>query len=166
MKSFSAAVAVAAMLALTAAAQAQTPAAAPTPAIKTFASSAELDALVAQAKQQRREGQALVSLPMLRLAPYTARLDYRASVGPANLHEVQMELFYVVEGSATMVVGGALVDPKPANGRNMNGASVAGGESRRIARGDVLMVPPNTPHWFSAVDGLVVISVHTPAPVS
>jgi mannose-6-phosphate isomerase-like protein (cupin superfamily) len=154
-----------AALALAVPVHAQT-SAAPPAAIKTFAASAELDALIAQAKQQRKDGQALVSLPLLRLPPSMARLDYRASVGPANLHKAEMEMFYVLEGSATLVVGGVLVDPTPANGGNLNGASVAGGESRRIARGDVLMIPPNTPHWFSAVDRLVVISVHTPAVAS
>jgi mannose-6-phosphate isomerase-like protein (cupin superfamily) len=92
---------------LTTAAVAQQPAA---PATKTYTSSAEITALIAKAKSERKENQALVAQPILRLAPYNnASLEYRASVGPAAVHEKEAEYFYVVDGSATLVTGGKLV---------------------------------------------------------
>jgi quercetin dioxygenase-like cupin family protein len=39
----------------------------------------------------------------------------------------------------------------------MTGATIQGGESRKVSKGDFLVVPENTPHWFSAVDGAVVL---------
>jgi quercetin dioxygenase-like cupin family protein len=37
------------------------------------------------------------------------------------------------------------------------------GVTRRVAKGDFIMVPENTPHWFSAIDGTVVLmSLHLP----
>lgn len=149
---------------LATAAQAQSPAL-PAVADPTVASFVTLQALVVQAQTQRREGQPLVSLLLAQAPGYTARVDYRASVGPANLHETENEIFYVLEGVATLVTGGALVEPTPLRNGNRNGARVEGGQSRQVAAGDVLFVPAGTPHAFSAVDRLTVLSIHTaPAP--
>jgi quercetin dioxygenase-like cupin family protein len=44
--------------------------------------------------------------------------------------------------------------------------TVEGGTDRRIAQGDFFVVPENTPHWFRAIEGeLVLISMHVPRPV-
>jgi mannose-6-phosphate isomerase-like protein (cupin superfamily) len=133
--------------------------------LKTFASSADVAALIAKAKRERKEGQALFSQPLLHLAPYTAKLEYRASVGIASLHETDGEVFYVIEGSATMVTGGKLVNPKPAIGETQ-GTAIEGGVSRHVAKGDFIIIPERTPHWFSAIDKpLVVVTLHVPRPV-
>jgi mannose-6-phosphate isomerase-like protein (cupin superfamily) len=163
--------ALAAALALNTAAQAQPPAGPPPaprpPAVAdpTAAPAAAVAALVAQAKAQRKEGQPLLSLLLAQAPGYTARVDYRASVGPANLHEAENEIFYVLEGAATLVTGGTLVEPTPARNGNRNGARVDGGQSREVKAGDVLFIAAGTPHSFSTVDRLVVLSIHTaPAP--
>lgn len=124
------------------------------PAIKTFASSAEVAALIAQAKGERKENQPIVSKPILVLAPYTASLEYRASVGPAAVHEREAEIFYVVDGSATLVTGGKLVNEKRTNTENLSGTAIEGGASQKVSKGDFIMVPENTPHWFGAIDGI------------
>jgi quercetin dioxygenase-like cupin family protein len=49
------------------------------------------------------------------------------------------------------------------NGANLTGKGIEGGTSRKVAKGDFIMVPENTPHWFSAIDGTVVLmSLHLP----
>lgn len=141
---------------MTATAVAQQPAA---PAVKTFSSSADVAALIAKAKSERKEGQATVSERILQLAPYNANLEYRASVGPAAVHETQAEIFYVIDGTATLVTGGKLVGETRAR-------TIEGGESRTVAKGDFIIVPENTPHWFSAINGVVVLmTLHVPRPV-
>jgi mannose-6-phosphate isomerase-like protein (cupin superfamily) len=158
--------AIAAVLALTTAAQAQAPAPATprAPAVPdpTAASWGVVQALVAEAKAQRRDGQPLVSLLLAQAPGYTARVDYRASVGPANLHETENEIFYVLEGAASLVTGGTLVEPTAARNGNRNGTRVEGGQTRTVSAGDVLFVAAGTPHAFSAVEKLVVLSIHTP----
>lgn len=149
-------------LALTTAAHAQTPAPAPAVADPTVAPWGMVQTLVAEAKAQRRDGQPLVSLLLAQAPGYTARVDYRASVGPANLHETENEIFQVLEGSATLIVGGSLVEPTAARNGNRNGARISGGQARAVGAGDVLFVAAGAPHWFSAVDKLVVLSIHTP----
>jgi mannose-6-phosphate isomerase-like protein (cupin superfamily) len=143
---------------------AQQPAAAgPGQVMKTMASSADVAALVTKAKSERKEGQALIAQPLLQLAPYNVSLEYRAAVANAAVHEREAELFYVIDGSATIVTGGKLADEKRTNAENLSGTGITGGTPRRIAKGDFIMVPENTPHWFSTIDGsITLMSLHLP----
>ncbi len=136
--------------------------AAPQPA-KEFASAADIQAMIAKAKNDRKDGQAIVNQNILRLAPIQANLEYRASVGPASVHETEAEMFYVVEGTATMITGGKLVGETRTNAENLSGTAIEGGSSRTVAKGDFIMVPEKTAHWFSKIDGvLVLMSLHVP----
>ena len=131
--------------------------------IKTFASSAQIQALIANAKKIQKPGQPLVSQPILQLAPYTASLEYRTAVGPAAVHEKEAEMFYVIEGAGTLMTGGKLVDEKRSNAANLSGTAIEGGKSQAVAAGDMMMVPENTPHWFSEIKGhLILMSIHLP----
>ena len=142
------------------AALAQQPAA---QAMKTFSSSTDVTALIAKAKSERKGDAPVVAERILALAPYNANLEYRAAVGPAAVHEKDAEMFYVIDGSATMVTGGKLVNEKRNNADNLGGTGIEGGQSRQIAKGDFIMVPENTAHWFSQINGvLVVLSLHVP----
>ena len=135
---------------------------APQPA-KEFTSAAEIQAMIAKAKNDRKDGQAIVNANILRLAPYAANLEYRASVGPASVHETEAEMFYVIEGSATMVTGGKLVGETRTNAENLSGTAIEGGNSRTVSKGDFIMVPEKTAHWFSKIDGTIVLmSMHLP----
>src|SRR5579863_2306070 len=133
---------------------------------KTFSSAADVQALIAKARSERKEGQPMVAERILQLAPYNANLEYRASVGPAAIHEKEAEVFYVIDGTATMVTGGKLKEEKRTNPENLSGTGIEGGESRTVAKGDFIIVPENTPHWFSKIDGvLVLMTLHVPRPV-
>lgn len=136
------------------------------PAPKMFSSAADVQALIAEAKGERKEGQAQVTKRILGLAPYNANLEYRASVGPAAVHETEAEIFYVIEGSATMVTGGKLVKETRTNPANLSGTGIEGGTPRAVAKGDFIAVPEGTAHWFSAIDQtLVLMTLHVPRPV-
>jgi mannose-6-phosphate isomerase-like protein (cupin superfamily) len=135
-------------------------------AMKTFASAADVAGLLSKAKADRKDGQANVTERILQLAPYNANLEYRASVGPAAVHEKEAELFYVIEGTATMITGGKLVGETRTNAENLSGTGIEGGKSQAVAKGDFIIVPENTPHWFSAINGSVVLmTLHVPRPV-
>ncbi len=132
-------------------------------ALKTFASSADVAALVARAKATRKPDQANLVQPLLQLAPYTANLEYRAGVANAAVHEKEVELFYVVDGAGAMVTGGKLTAENRTNAENRSGSGIDGGTSQRVTKGDFMIVPENTPHWFSAIEGsLVLMSIHLP----
>lgn len=120
----------------------------PTPvaSLKTYASSADVRALIAKAKSEHKEGQAIVTEPILQFAPYVATLEYRVSVGAAGVHPDQAEMMYVIEGSATLITGGKLT-----------GKTIEGGNSRTVSKGDFLVVPEGTPHWFSSIPNTLVL---------
>lgn len=76
-------------------------------------------------------------------------------VGAPNLHQVNTtEIYYMLEGAATLVTGGELIDPRPASygGPNLQGSGTTGGVSRRVVPGDVVVIPGHTPHWWSELE--------------
>jgi mannose-6-phosphate isomerase-like protein (cupin superfamily) len=135
------------------------------PSAKLFAGSADVTAMMAKAKSERKPDQANFIQPIVQLAPYNANLEYRVAgvKAPASVHEREAEMFYVVEGAGTLVTGGTLRDEKRTNAENLTGSAIDGGTPRRIAKGDWVMVPEKTAHWFSQVEGTIVLmSIHLP----
>jgi len=132
-------------------------------AVKTYSSAADVTALRAKAKTDRKGDEPLVVERILQLPPYNANLEYRAKVGPASIHEKEAEFFYVIDGSATMVTGGKLQNEKRTNAENLTGTGIEGGTPRNVGKGDFIVVPENTPHWFSSINGsITMMSLHAP----
>jgi len=151
-----------AMSAVSAMAQ-QTPAAPP----RLFVSAADLAAMIAKAKAERKPDQPNYIQPIVQAAPFNANLEYRAAGvdATASVHETDAEMFYVVEGSGTIVTGGKLRDERRTNPQNLQGSGIDGGNRRRVGKGDFVMVPAGAPHWFGDIDGaLVLMSIHLPMP--
>lgn len=133
----------------------------------TYKSAADVAALIASAKgKNATKAQALISQNILNLAPYKASLEYRSGVAAASVHEKEAEFFYVIDGSATLITGGKLVGESRTNAENLTGTAIEGGNSQAVAKGDFIVVPENTPHWFSEIKStLVLMSLHVPRPV-
>ena len=132
---------------------------------KTFASAADVEAMINKAKSERKPDQANLIQQIVRLAPYNVNLEYRVAgiETPATLHETEAELIVVVDGAGTLVSGGKLTEEKRTNPTNLSGTEVVGGTSQRIAKGDYAFIPENTPHSFRKTEGrLVVMSIHVP----
>jgi mannose-6-phosphate isomerase-like protein (cupin superfamily) len=126
-------------------------------------SAADVSAMIAKARVERKPDQALLPQSMIRLDQYNVSLEYRAAVANAAVHETEAELFYVIDGSAMLVTGGKLRNETRTNASNLSGSGIDGGQSRHVAKGDFIMVPEGQPHWFSAIDGTVVLmSLHLP----
>jgi mannose-6-phosphate isomerase-like protein (cupin superfamily) len=92
------------------------------------------------------------------IAPYAANIEHRTNQPQnASVHPDEAELFYVVDGSGTMVTGGKLA---------ADNKSVEGGTPHKLNKGDFLIVPKGVPHWFSQIDGqaLNIMSFHLPMP--
>jgi mannose-6-phosphate isomerase-like protein (cupin superfamily) len=132
------------------------------PLVQTFLSAAEVQALIAHAREIRKD-EPLIAQPILSLAPYRANLEYRAATGPAAVHETEAEMFYVIEGSATLTTGGKLAGETRTNPTNLSGTGIEGGESRPVAKGDFFIVPEGEPHQYTDIQGeLVLMSLHVP----
>ena len=132
---------------------------------KTFTSAADVEAMVAKAKNDRKSDQPNFVQALLRLAPYTVNLEYRIEGidSPATVHEKEAELIQVVDGAATLTIGGKLIGEKRTNASNLSGTGIEGGTPQRISKGDYIFVPENTPHAFAKTQGkLVIMSIHLP----
>jgi glc operon protein GlcG len=82
---------------------------------------------------------------------YMVHASRRDRPGEAEVHTLDTDVIHVLAGEATFVTGGALEAPKPTAPNEIRGEAIRGGESRRLARGDVIVVPNGTPHWFREV---------------
>jgi glc operon protein GlcG len=90
---------------------------------------------------------------------YMVHASRRESAGQAELHVKDTDIIYVLEGATTFVTGGTVVDGKATAPDEIRGTSVKDGETRRLGKGDVIIVPNGTPHWFKEVDGPVLYYV-------
>ena len=133
-----------------------------TAALKMFQTSADVSAIVARAKAL--PPQPLRVTPLFQSPPYTVNIEYRTAVATSAVHETEAELFYVVDGGGTFVIGGELTEPQRTNPQNLSGKAITGGMSQKVTKGDFMWVPAGAPHWFSAIDGTVTLmSLHLPA---
>jgi mannose-6-phosphate isomerase-like protein (cupin superfamily) len=151
------------LAAATASAVAQT-----APPVTQFMSDKDIMGLIDKAKADRKGDAPLVAEPILLLAPYRAQLEYRPGTSPAAVHEKDAELFVVLQGTGNIVTGGKLVDEKRVNANNLSGPSIADGHSQAVVKGDMLIVPANTPHQVIPTGGapIVVMTMHVPYPAA
>jgi mannose-6-phosphate isomerase-like protein (cupin superfamily) len=132
----------------------------------TFASAADVQALLAKAKAERKEGQVMVAEHILSLAPYTANLEYRPIEGAVAVHEKEAEMVYVIDGNGTLTTGGKVVGEKRTNDANLSGTSIDGGTAQTIGKGDFAIIPQGTPHQFKPANGaLVLMTLHVTRPI-
>ena len=68
-------------------------------------------------------------------------------------------VIYMLEGTTTFVTGGTMVGGMTSAPGEIRGSSVNGGETRTLTKGDVIIVPNGTPHWFKNVSGPVLYYV-------
>jgi len=80
---------------------------------------------------------------------YRINLVRRVKPGAALAHAGNTELHYITEGAGTLVTGGTIA--KVAGGT----ATIENGETRRVTKGDVILIPASTPHWYKDVDGSI-----------
>jgi glc operon protein GlcG len=91
--------------------------------------------------------------PLLETESYKVHASRREAPGMAEVHLKDTDIIYVLEGAAVIVTGGNVVDEKTTAPGEVRGAAIRDGETRRLAKGDVVIVPDGTPHWFKEVTG-------------
>jgi mannose-6-phosphate isomerase-like protein (cupin superfamily) len=84
-------------------------------------------------------------------------------------HDKVSEVYYVVEGSGTFVTGGTLEKPqkreqssdvvKQLSGPGFAGSGIRGGVSRRVSKGDMVVIPAGTPHGFTDVQEAITYTI-------
>jgi glc operon protein GlcG len=101
-------------------------------------------------------------VPLLEVEGYKIHASRRDGPGIAEVHDWETDVVYVLEGSAIVVTGGTVVDSKVTEPGQVRGPVIQGGESRRVGKGDVLVIPAGVPHWFKDVEGPLTYFVVKP----
>ncbi len=89
--------------------------------------------------------------PLLENGEYKIHASHRDGPGKSEVHEHETDIIYVLEGTATFVTGGKVVDGQTIAPGEIRGAGIEGGETRKLVKGDVVIVPQGVPHWFKAL---------------
>jgi mannose-6-phosphate isomerase-like protein (cupin superfamily) len=69
------------------------------------------------------------------------------------------ETYYMLDGAGVLVTGGTLrkpTTPRPSNmgdWTDMRSTGIEGGVSRRLSKGDVVIIPGGVPHGWASVEG-------------
>ena len=92
-------------------------------------------------------------MPLVETAGYKVHASRRVEPGQAEIHTLDTDVIYVVDGSATLVTGGKAIDPKEIAPNEIRGTKIEGGEEHDIAKGNVIIIPNGVPHQFTAVTG-------------
>jgi len=82
---------------------------------------------------------------------YMVHASRREKPGQAEIHTKDADVIYVLQGSATFVTGGEAIDAKVTEPNELRGSGIRGGQTRQIAKGDVIIVPHGVPHQFLEV---------------
>jgi mannose-6-phosphate isomerase-like protein (cupin superfamily) len=125
-----------------------------------YVSAADLAAMVAKQPADRN---GTISR-LLQFPPYAVNIEHRVPVAQnASVHETEAELFYVIDGAATLMTGGRLIEPTR-TGNNLSSAKgVEGGVAQKLSKGDFVMVPAGVPHWFTDIQGSITqMALHLP----
>jgi glc operon protein GlcG len=91
--------------------------------------------------------------PLLETGGYKVHASRRVEPGRAEIHTLDTDVIYVVDGSATLVTGGKAVDAKEIAPNEIRGTKIEGGQEHQISKGEVIIIPNGVPHQFTAVTG-------------
>jgi len=83
---------------------------------------------------------------------------HRVRPGQVEYHALSWDVVYIVDGSATFVVGGTgLAHPKQIGPNEFTGDDIIGGPTRTVhlKKGDFYIVPSGVPHWYKEVQGSI-----------
>jgi mannose-6-phosphate isomerase-like protein (cupin superfamily) len=91
--------------------------------------------------------------PLYEGPAYKIHASRRDGPGGAEIHGRDTDIFYVLEGTATLVTGGKAVDARTTGPDEIRAPRLEGGTERRLAKGDIVVVPSGVTHWFRDVQG-------------
>jgi mannose-6-phosphate isomerase-like protein (cupin superfamily) len=90
-------------------------------------------------------------VPMLETGEYKINAGRRDTAGPVEVHLRDSDIFYILEGSAVFITGGTVQEGKTTAPNEVRGTSISGGETHKLSKGDVVVIPRGVPHWFKEV---------------
>lgn len=104
-----------------------------------------------EAKAQAADGAA--STKISEYPNHYTMISLRHKNGGAEIHQEFSDLFFVVEGKATLLSGGDLQNGKTVSPGEMRGAAVKNGMSTELTKGDFVHIPAGVPHQLLVAEG-------------
>ena len=99
------------------------------------------------------QGAFVKGMPLTENGAYKVHASRRDANGMAEVHDRDTDILYVLQGTATLVTGGQVVNGKPTAADETRGDAITGGTLRHLVKGDVVVVPNGVPHLFRDVTG-------------
>jgi quercetin dioxygenase-like cupin family protein len=89
--------------------------------------------------------------PLQLNSAFKVQAGRRDAAGLVEIHTHDTDIFYLTEGTATLITGGQAVDPKEISPGELRADKLIGGVTRKISKGDVVIIPAGVPHWMPEV---------------
>ncbi len=103
--------------------------------------------------------------PLIPGDAYRVQTDRRTANGRIEIHEKETDIFYIMDGSATLIAGGKAVEPTATRAGQLTAKDIEGGTTYNLKKGDVVVIPAGQPHWFKQVNGFInYLTVKSVAP--
>src|SRR5262245_37433867 len=93
--------------------------------------------------------------PLVPGEAYRVQTDRRTANGNIEIHEKETDIFYVMDGSATLIAGGTAVEPKVTRPGHATDKGIKDGQTYELKKGDIVVIPAGQPHWFKQVNGFI-----------
>jgi mannose-6-phosphate isomerase-like protein (cupin superfamily) len=98
--------------------------------------------------EQKLSGKKIGGQSLGKWSNYNAGVNHREASGEAEVHEHVVDFLLIRTGEATIVLGGKVQNPKTTTPGEIRGSGIDGGNRQKVAPGDIIHVPANTPHQF------------------
>ncbi|HTM16759.1 MAG TPA: hypothetical protein VL135_07640 [Terracidiphilus sp.] len=104
-------------------------------------------------QEQAAKGDGSASETLEKYPHHYTMLAFRQKSGGGELHQNFADMFVILDGHATVVTGGSVVDQKTVSEGEIRGKSVEGGTRQEVRAGDVVHIPAGMPHQTLVTDG-------------
>jgi quercetin dioxygenase-like cupin family protein len=91
------------------------------------------------------------SAPLVTASNLLVSGSHRNGAGQVEVHDKETDVLYVTDGEATFITGGSMIGGKVTKPGQHLGTEIQGGETHHLTKGDVIVIPAGTPHWFKQV---------------
>jgi mannose-6-phosphate isomerase-like protein (cupin superfamily) len=119
-------------------------------------SPAELLERARHLRQMAAQGDGSASETLTKYPHHYTMLAFRSKSGGGEVHRDFADLFNILDGHATLVTGGEVVEPKTTAPGEIRGTQVKGGTRQELKPGDVVHIPAGMPHQILVADGETV----------
>jgi len=109
-------------------------------------SSAQLLERAKHLQEMAAKGDGSASETLEKYPHHYTMLAFRQSSGGGELHENFADIFFILDGHATVVTGGRITEEKSTGPGEIRGKSVEGGTRQDVKAGDIVHIPAGMPH--------------------